>query len=501
MTRIEKRELNEKFAALSSRLVTKMVPIIKKTYEDISLVDLLMNLPISFDFKEVDLESMPEGKNGPITQKDIAIGGYITRDTERGNPDRLIVFLVFTKDIKISWDAYFEMLISDIHYHNDIAFTYIHEAMHILLRHFDYYLNKNFERIIQDIRPELDENSRIEILNHAFDYWINAYLLEEAASGSLFRRWGERPEDFPYLYDPNLSPKRLQQHEIVEKLARDAKITQTDLNDASGNTWGHLTEITINGNTSSQITLNEDHQVNHLDVPEQAEQDIQEILDSTKNNLLERTRGSDSTGAFSKLGVDYSVPIDWFKILKGSIFNIVQRYTNNYDQTWGKLKSKFRHIAPFPGSIYYDKELAAIISIDQSGSMSNDDLEKINYVVSALAKKTVFTEILLHDTRVADRHKFIGKQFKGIREFITNRVACGGTSHKEVFQIIGELKKENPKIKFVYLSFSDNYSDIEQTYDGDIFRGINSYWITTDERNTVNVPGMQISLEHGLLAT
>jgi predicted metal-dependent peptidase len=152
-----------------------------------------------------------------------------------------------------------------------------------------------------------------------------------------------------------------------------------------------------------------------------------------------------------------------------------------------------------PGRIYYEKELAAVISIDQSGSMSDQDLEKINYVVSQLAKKCVFTEVLLHDYTVAERKRFIGKKFKGIREFITNRVACGGTSHKHVFETLEEIKRENPKRKVIYLSFSDNWSDIEEVYDERIFKGITAYWITTDERRLVDVPGMQISLENGLL--
>jgi predicted metal-dependent peptidase len=197
--------------------------------------------------------------------------------------------------------------------------------------------------------------------------------------------------------------------------------------------------------------------------------------------------------------VDYSVPIDWFSHLKNSVFNITQKYTSNYEQTWSRLKNKFRHIAPMPGRIYLDKQLAAIISIDQSGSMSDKDLEKINYVVSELAKKAVFVEILLHDTRVAERKRFDKKSPLNIREFITNRVACGGTSHQEVFQIVDEIKTENKKRKLIYLSFSDNWSDIDQVYDPAVFDKITAYWVTTDESRLVNVPGMQISLEHGLL--
>jgi predicted metal-dependent peptidase len=152
-----------------------------------------------------------------------------------------------------------------------------------------------------------------------------------------------------------------------------------------------------------------------------------------------------------------------------------------------------------PGRIHYEKEMAVVVSIDQSGSMSDADLEKINYVVTQLAKKSVFTEILLHDTRVAERKRFQGKKFQGIRDFVTNRVAFGGTSHREVFSILKEIKDEKKSRKIIYLSFSDNYSDIESVYDPETFNGIPAYWIVTTGGKPVDVPGMQISLEEGLL--
>jgi hypothetical protein len=73
-----------------------------------------------------------------------------------------------------------------------------------------------------------------------------------------------------------------------------------------------------------------------------------------------------------------------------------------------------------PGKVFREKTLATIVSIDQSGSMSNSDLEKINYVVTELSKNSIFTEILLHDTKVVDQKKFVGKNLPKIKEFITN---------------------------------------------------------------------------------
>ena len=501
MTSIEQLKLIGEHSSSLSRLTTKMIPIIQKTYTDINLIDLLMALPIKFELNEVNEADLPEKKDGTkITLKEVALGGYITRDQAAGNPDRLVVFLTFTKSINESWDNFFRKLVDDSYYPNTLAFIYMHEAMHILLRHYDFYLNSTYENIVKNIRNDLTEDLIHKLLNHGFDYYINGYLMENANRGSQIHDFTLENSNCPYLYDANLSPNILQQSEIVQKLAKEAEINSQDIKDQDGNIIGQMTEITINGNTSSSISINGGQgEVVQQPRPDQSEQEINDVLDNARANLLEKTRGNENKGSLSKLGIDYNVPTDWFKVLKNSLFTMVRHHTSNYEQTWGKIKNKMRHISMMPGRVYYEKELAVVVSIDQSGSMSNDDLEKINYVVTELAKKAVFVEIMLHDTVVASRQKFIGKQFKGIREFVTNRVAHGGTSHKEVFENIDEIRRQNPKVKLIYLSFSDNWSDIDQTYPEELFRKITPYWITTDEKNLVKVPGLQISLLHGII--
>jgi hypothetical protein len=465
-----------------------------------------MALPIKPAFKEIDLSEMKDKDGNPVTMEQTAVGGYITRDTETGNPNRLIVHLVFSKDVGMSWDDFFKQMVHNNgkHYQHMVAFVYLHEAMHILMKHFDYYLNQSYYGIVSQIRPEFKEEQISQLLNHAFDYWINAYLLEKANQRSVIHQFKENPDQFSGLYDPNLSPNNnnMTQQEIVVKLAEEADIKTEPLLDADGNQWGEITSITIHGNTSTTITVDGNHALNgegDVDSPDSNVQEVGEVLDNTRRDLLEKSRGAGNAGAFKELGVDYSVPVDWFKHLKSSLFTLSQKYTQHYDQTWSKLKNKMRHIAPMPGRIHYEKEMAVIVSIDQSGSMSDADLEKINYVVTQLAKKSVFTEILLHDTNVAERKRFQGKKFQGIREFVTNRVACGGTSHKEVFDIVREIKDEKKSRKLIYISFSDNYSDIENVYNPETFNGLPAYWIMTTGGHPVNVPGMQISLEDGLL--
>lgn len=495
-------KLADEYSWAVSRLISKSVRIIAESYDNIAMIDLLMALPVRPIFKEVDLSQMKKKDGTAATMEETAISGFITRDNERGNPNRLIVHLTFTKDVNMPWDTFFETLVhtQGVKYQNQVAFVYLHEAMHIMMRHFDFYLNRSYYTILDQYRPEFSENEKDELLNHAFDYWINAYLLEQARTDKPMGKYKDDPK-MPWLYDKNLSPNHMSQQEIVIKLAKEAQLDRVEFTDTNGDVWGHSTSITINGNTSTTITLEGNHGLDDVRENEAGSntQEIAEVLDNTRRDLLDKSQGTGSTGSFAELGVDYSVPIDWFNLLKSSLFTLSNKYTNNYDQTWSKLKNKMRHVAPMPGRIHYDKEMAVIISIDQSGSMSDNDLEKVNYVVGELAKKAVFTEILLHDTRVASRERFMGKKFQGIREYITTRVACGGTSHREVFAIVDEIRREKPDRKLIYLSFSDNYSDIEHVYDQAIFDKVPAYWIMTTGGKAVNVPGMQISLEEGLL--
>jgi len=493
MTTKEEKKIQEDYSWAVSKIATKMIPSIKDAFASIGFIDMLMALPIVFKFKELARTEV----KADITEADIAVGGYIIRDTERGNPDRLVVHLVLTKFDDKSWDEYFNMLFdrNDDVGITEAAFTYLHEALHLMMRHYDYYLNQSYTTMVQDIRPDMDEGEISELLNHGYDYWINGYLLDVAREGSGISAIKDKGHN---LYDSNLAPSVLSQQEIILKLAKEAKISKETISDGAGNPWGSISTLSINGQSSQTINIHNPQPLTDQSHSPDQQQNISSVLGSTRDNMLERTRGEGSVGTLSELGVDYRVPIDWFKHLKGSIFNIVQRYTSHSEPTWGRLKNKFRHVAPMPGRLYYEKELAAVISIDQSGSMSDEDLEKINYVVTQLSKKTVFSEVLLHDTGVASRKRFTQKSPLTIRDFVTKRVACGGTSHKEVFQILEEIKDEFQG-KLIYISFSDNWSDIEQVWDADIFKNISAYWITTDEDNTVDVDGMQISLENGLL--
>jgi hypothetical protein len=517
-------KIADEFSWAISKITTRIIPIIQKSYDGLDMINLLMSLPIRPDFKEIDMDQVIENykkNNGEKSEdnlkKDLSLGGYIRRDIDENDSNRMIVYIVFTKDIKETWDEYFNKIVygpqSDS-YITSIAFIYLHEALHILNRHYDFYLNRQYYKYVDKFQPNLNENEKAELLNMAFDYWINSFLIEEVASHSSIASYKDNPETFAGLYDQNLSHKNKTQPEIVEILAQKSKVNTTEIYDNDGNKIGEIRDVEINGRTTSTVYLEGQHQSegkeNKKDQTAKKSigdtmgetQPLKEALDNVRNAILEKTKGSSSQKIFEDLGISYEVPLDWFKELKHSIFTIVQKQTNNYDQTWGKIKNKFRHVAKLPGKVYKEKMLIGVVSIDQSGSMSDDDLRKINYVVSQMAKKANKIIILKHDTDIVSEHTFTKNTFKDLDGFVAMRESCGGTSHSKVFKRLDEImhEKEFKDKKMIYLSFSDNYSDIEECFSPTIFKNIIPYWImTSGGRRLRNVTGMQISLENGLL--
>jgi len=506
-------KLIKKYSAMTSRLMVKSVPIMKSAYSsNPDLLELLMLMPVKFEFHETsnaELAQMQEAfeknpkhisQNKNFDYDDFRIGGFIKAETDKNKSNELVVNITLSKKEDESWDDFFKIALYSQKVTAQVAFIYLHETLHIMNRHYDFYLNIKYKKVIKRVRPDIPEKAMHQILNYAFDYYINGYLIEQARQGHMFSLYNE---NFNGLYDKNLSPNKLSQVEILESILKDAEIECTKIDGL-----GTMTKITVMGNTSTLLELegkpnfgeNEDD-LNGSN-GENIDNEAKEMLERAYKDLLDKTRepGSSSSGTLRDLGVDYEVPVDWFHLLKGSLQALVRHHTNKSDQTWGKLKSKFRHISPMPGRIYYEDNLAAIISIDQSGSMSDSDLKKINFVINELVEKTVFVDIIIHDHKIAEIKRFQKNDKLSISEFIQKRIACGGTSHKEVFDAILDIKEKHPKLKFTYLSFSDNYSDIEQVYNAEIFKNVFSFWIMTQGGIPLKgVQGIQISLEEGLL--
>jgi len=233
-----------------------------------------------------------------------------------------------------------------------------------------------------------------------------------------------------------------------------------------------------------------------------AAQAIEAAARDTANQVINKMRGSGSAEIASALGFPIEVTVDWLEILESDLFKEVRHKTNRVSISWRRLKNKYRHIAHLPANVYYENVLNAIVVIDQSGSMGDIELRKINYIIKKLIKRVKTLRVIIHDDAVV-----YNKEFKRVverdleKELFKKRVACGGTSHDEPFEIIEEIYTNRASEDFIVLIFSDMYSNIEDIWGKFNWTDVASTYLVCTEKNGAgyveNLPAVKILMDTG----
>ena len=93
------------------------------------------------------------------------------------------------------------------------------------------------------------------------------------------------------------------------------------------------------------------------------------------------------------------------------------------------------------------------------------------YIFEKHSKQITQLFVLIHDTQVVKEFEIWSdydiKTNPNFVDALSHRFAVGGTSHYDVFKRIDEMLKEgivDPE-KTIYISFSDNYSDIPASWE------------------------------------
>ena len=216
------------------------------------------------------------------------------------------------------------------------------------------------------------------------------------------------------------------------------------------------------------------------------------------NQVANKMRGSGSAGIAAKLGLPVEVSVNWLERLESDLFKEVRHRTNKVSSTWSRLKNKYRHVAPLPAIVNYENVLNVIVVIDQSGSMSDLDLRRINYIISKLVKRVKELQVLIHDDGVVYNKKFkriVDSQLEN--ELFKKRHAAGGTSHDEVFDIIENEYKLKKNEDFLVMMFSDMYSNIKELWQSGKFNWVHdlkTYLIATDKGGVSYVEGLPATI-------
>jgi hypothetical protein len=226
---------------------------------------------------------------------------------------------------------------------------------------------------------------------------------------------------------------------------------------------------------------------------------ITSLADQLHNDISSNCKGTGVGDLFAATFDSVKVDTSWFKKLAKSFHRVVYHRTNEHEATWAGLNNTYRHIYSAPKHKHIKKTIKLILSIDNSGSMSYSDLQKLLGLFEKQSKRISEIIVLPHtsavlkeftlqaDDSIADDPMF--------RKAIGTRHGNGGTSHLDVFKHIANLKVTNPT-EYLYMSFSDNYSDIEDTfYKYPIMGKLTCYWVSpSDGRpvDTTKVPGTNV---------
>ena len=145
--------------------------------------------------------------------------------------------------------------------------------------------------------------------------------------------------------------------------------------------------------------------------------------------------------------------------------------------------------------------------MDQSGSVGDYELRKINFVMQKLSEKAKEFDLIIHDSQIVVHEKFRNRTLQNdVSDYIQKRQSYGGTCHTDVFDRIEEeyLNPDNAKNKFIVLTFSDMYSNIQHLEQSGNYTwmsqnsGVSKYWVTTDKEIT-EVDGIHIHVDKGVI--
>jgi hypothetical protein len=343
-----------------------------------------------------------------------------------------------------------------------LAFVYIHELNHIIRKHNTTSYENMMKRIAGDI---LDPHT---LINIAEDYAIN-YSIKDLfmASSRLSTKWNEI--EAIGLYDHTYHTDKLSDIEILKDLLDKNPPQTIQLSNLvksvtfDGMTTNQPTEEALQDSSEASEDTNTSKTATTSDDMDQA---LGDLSDALKDIISSNTKGTAAGDLFNDIFGSIKVEIGWFKKIKASFKRQVYYMTHDYFSSWNNINNTFRHIYMSPKKYYMDSKLNIILSIDQSGSVATEELQKLLYLFEESSKQINSLTVIIHDVGIVKEFELSNDyDIKSNPQFIqalSTRYSSGGTSHASVFKRVDELITDPATT--IYMSYSDNYSDIESEW-------------------------------------
>jgi predicted metal-dependent peptidase len=278
-----------------------------------------------------------------------------------------------------------------------------------VLKHEFYHLV--FDHVTGRLPPE----GMTKMWNIATDLAINSHLIGELPDGGCFPQ--QAPfEDYPLGQSAEFYFKMLKEDEQFNKDNGDGEGQGEGSGDGQSGGSGLPDSFDDHSGWGGEHLTEEQRQA----INDVAKERLKEAMKDAVNEINSNGRGWGSIGADTRKAIqDFITPkVDWRKVL---------RYFIKTSQRASKRSTPRRVNKRFP-YIHSGKRVTRqaniAISIDQSGSVSDQMLALFFSELSALAKYATFT-IIPFDTEVDPNKIWVWK--KGQRHTF-ERVLCGGTN-------------------------------------------------------------------------
>ena len=315
-----------------------------------------------------------------------------------------------TAGVRITDDGQFEMV------YNPAFFESLTQKERSgVLKHEFYHL------IFEHVTGRLPSEGMSKMWNIATDLAINSHLMDELPEQGCFP--SRHPfEQYPVGQSAEFYYKMLKEDEQFQQKPQDG--------DGDGQGDGQGTSGQGSGSGSGLPDSLDDHSGwgGEADMDEEtkqamrevAEQRLKEAMKDAVNEINSSGRGWGTIGADTRKAIqDFITPkVDWRKVLR---YFIKTSQRSNKRSTPRRINKRFPYIHSGKRVTRHAK---IAISIDQSGSVSDDMLALFFSELSALAKYAEFT-IIPFDTDVDPDKVWVWKKGK---KHTFERVLCGGTN-------------------------------------------------------------------------
>lgn len=399
------------------------------------IANLFTTLPLQIELRHITDQPKPRKKLNALEEFTHA---YLKHD------DSTKVIIAFWYDS----EKHIKRISKAIHKHPEFfAYLYMREALKLTRRMNTATHYRMMSSIIKHTNPAIPATAHYKYSIQACNYAVNETIKQLFAASPLADKFNTIIEG--QAFDPDYAT--LSEMDIVAKLATATDSTESEQFD-SGFVFDFLFNSIFLADTNGALPVDE-----HIQT------DLGETLE---NHLGSMSRGTGSAAIFGQFFTAKKVSTGWFKKLAAKFSKDVYYMTNTFKSQWSSLNITYRHKFKAPKASYEDNKLSVILSVDHSGSVSTEGLQQLLYLFEKQSKRITQLIVLIHDTEIVKeftiKSDFDIKSNPDFLAALSNRYAVGGTSHSAVFSRINDMltTKQIDPSKSIYISFSDNLSDI-----------------------------------------